>query len=88
MNCEDGNNYLTEFKAGKACKFDYEKILADTNCTLKKNFGYESNKMCVMIKINKIYSWKPEFEGESKIKITCEGEVSKFQKHKNGSICF
>ncbi len=59
------------------CEFDYKTIFKDTNCTAENNFGYETNQFCVLIKLNKIYSWIPKFKAsdEKKIKIKCEGEV-------------
>ena len=72
--CSDDEKYdLTK----KSCPFDYEKIFEATNCTAAKSFGFNSRTPCVMLKLNKIISWEPEFaKGEKKIKIQCVGEVS------------
>ena len=77
IQCIDGNDYTQDLMSGKYCDFDFKKIFQETNCTKENNFGYETNNLCVLIKLNKIYSWKPTFNAneEKKIKIKCEGEV-------------
>lgn len=75
IQCEDGKTYKQELASGKSCEFDYKTIFASTNCTLEKHFGYNSNTVCILVKMNKIVSWLPESK-TGKVKITCEGETS------------
>jgi len=42
----------------KFCYFDIKKI--DNNCTKGQDFGYKRGDPCVLIKLNRIYNWKPE----------------------------
>lgn len=63
--------------AGKYCRFDYANIFKETNCTRDKKFSYDTNRPCILIKLNKIISWNPNLEaGKSGIEIVCEGEHS------------
>lgn len=75
IDCVDGQDYTDDLKNGKSCAFNYKTIFESTNCTEEKHFGYESNKPCVLIKLNKIVSWVPK-SAESSIKIKCEGQTS------------
>jgi hypothetical protein len=75
IDCVDGQNYASELENGKACKYNYEEIFANTSCTAAKTFGYNSGKVCVLIKLNKIVSWNLE-KDDQHVKITCEGEVN------------
>lgn len=75
IDCVDGMSYSDELKNGKACKYDYEQIFANTSCTADKSFGYNSGKVCVLVKLNKIVSWNLE-QDDKNVKITCEGETS------------
>lgn len=76
IDCISGQDYSNQLINGEVCRFDYENIFKNTSCTVKDNFGYNTNKPCVMIKLNKIVSWKPEVDEDRRIKITCEGETS------------
>jgi len=76
IDCIDGQDYSAELMKGKVCRFDYEKIFENTNCTAKNNFGYQTNKLCVLVKMNKIVSWMPEVGEDKHVKITCAGETS------------
>ena len=46
----------------------------NTDCNLKKEYGYATNKPCVLVKLNKIYTWEPE--GKDGVTIKCGGETS------------
>lgn len=77
IDCIDGQDYSEQLeKKVDSCKFDYKEIFANTSCTDANHYGYGSNKVCVLIKLNKIVSWIPE-SAEKRVKITCAGEVSK-----------
>ncbi|KAJ6222516.1 hypothetical protein RDWZM_001061 [Blomia tropicalis] len=43
---------------GKFCFFDIKEI--QNNCTSGQNFGYARGDPCVLIKLNRIFNWKPE----------------------------
>jgi hypothetical protein len=30
------------------------------DCTLERNYGYKEGKPCILLKLNRIYGWKPE----------------------------
>lgn len=63
-----------ELKEGKVCNFDYKKAFADSDCTHDKNFGFTTNKACVLIKLNKIISWRPK--DANNVTVRCVGETS------------
>jgi len=42
----------------KWCKVPVEQI--DGNCTAANSFGYQKGEPCILIKLNKIYGWKPD----------------------------
>lgn len=69
-NSTDSQNDLEN---GKACEFNYKTEFATTDCDPSKNFGYDSNRPCVLIKLNKIFTWKPE---GGNVVIKCDGETS------------
>ena len=77
IKCEDGNDYSTDFEQGKSCDFDFRELFEQTGCTELNHYGYKSNRPCVLIKVNKIYGWTPEFDKEKKkkIEVICKGEV-------------
>lgn len=73
--CVDGQDYTNDFMEGKSCKFDYKKIFENTNCTAANEYGYKTNKPCVLVKLNKIVSWVPR-SADNKVTIKCEGMTS------------
>lgn len=75
IDCEANKTDASLLKEGKYCKFDYEKIFADSPCTEAKKFGYETDKACVLIKLNKIVSWQPNTDS-GYISVRCDGEGS------------
>jgi len=54
-NCPDKQRWA---KKDKICDFDISFL--GSWCTKENNFGYKHGKPCVLIKLNKIYNWKPE----------------------------
>ncbi|XP_074595430.1 sodium/potassium-transporting ATPase subunit beta-like [Brevipalpus obovatus] len=40
------------------CEFDIRAI--DSECSAARDFGYKEGKPCVLIKLNRIFDWKPE----------------------------
>jgi len=74
-----------EPEPGKYCMFDISKI--NDNCTKAQNYGYGFGTPCILIKLNRIYGWKPEPLDEQPqdwplgqkfergiIQISCQGE--------------
>ena len=57
---------------GKSCEFDYKKLFKETPCTEEKNFGYETEKPCVLLKLNKVIDFIPL----NSLEIKCEADVS------------
>lgn len=72
IECVDGQSYEKELREGKSCKFNYDKIFAGTNCTALNKFGYNSNRPCVLLKLNKIVDWVPVSDTK-RVTIKCEG---------------
>jgi sodium/potassium-transporting ATPase subunit beta len=60
---------------GKFCKFNPSELFASTDCTEAKEFGYNTTRPCVLLKLNKIYSWKPQ-AALGYITVNCSGEVN------------
>lgn len=50
----------------KFCFFDIKKI--SNNCSRDQNFGYQRGDPCVLIKLNRIFSWVPEPYSEEDLK--------------------
>jgi sodium/potassium-transporting ATPase subunit beta len=81
LSCADGSLHTADLKADKSCRFEYKKIFETTECTADKNFGFQTNKACILLKLNKIISWNPIFEGgnnNGSIEIRCTGKVKNF----------
>ncbi|OXA46560.1 sodium/potassium-transporting ATPase subunit beta [Folsomia candida] len=71
---EQLKSYVEEARktAGKNCDFGADKasdkeacqVIVDEkkfgNCTVATDFGYKDGSPCVLIKLNRIYGWKPE----------------------------
>lgn len=43
---------------GKFCHFDIKSI--NNNCTKQNEFGYKRGDPCVLLKLNRIFDWRPE----------------------------
>lgn len=72
ISCVDGQDHSEELRSGKSCEYDYKKIFAETNCTAEKNFGYNTNRVCVLLKLNKIVDFVPSAD-DNRVTIECEG---------------
>jgi sodium/potassium-transporting ATPase subunit beta len=74
----------------KVCFFPIESGI-DKICTMDRKFGYPEGKPCVLIKLNRIYDWKPDLAdtpteilqknlkeeyNKNNVYITCTGENS------------
>jgi sodium/potassium-transporting ATPase subunit beta len=44
---------------GQICKVN-SKDLMQSNCTRENKYGFEEGKPCILLKLNRIYGWKPE----------------------------
>ena len=47
--------------SSRTTSFNYNTIIKDTPCAREKNFGYDDVSPCVILKINRIYGWTPEY---------------------------
>lgn len=69
INCDQNSDlaYLEEqFDRNKVCRFEIVEMFGKSNmCTRTRNYEYDKSKPCVVIKLNKIYGWKPEAYGPS-----------------------
>ncbi|KAH9424409.1 sodium/potassium-transporting ATPase subunit beta-like [Dermatophagoides pteronyssinus] len=61
-NCGD-NQMASE---GKFCHFDINTI--PSQCSVENHFGYQRGDPCVLIKLNKIFNWKPQAFSESELR--------------------
>lgn len=79
-NCEQTSSLDT------FCQFDTKVLPAE--CTSAQNYSFNIGKPCILVKLNRIYGWKPEpFEEKppdfpqdvpfvaNAIQITCDGQV-------------
>lgn len=83
----DCNTYGGERDPHKFCPFELRVI--PNECSESQNFSYHLGKPCILVKLNRIYGWKPNpymfrpkdypiqapFR-EGQIQITCEGQSS------------
>lgn len=81
----DCNTYGGERDPHKFCPFELRVI--PNECSESQNFSYHLGKPCILVKLNRIYGWKPEpytsrpkdypiqapFRG-GQVHITCEGQ--------------
>lgn len=79
--CDDGPP-----PPGKVCYFDLDLI--GNNCTWQNDYGFDEGKPCFLLKLNKIYGWKPQLHtspedlpepvrerySEDHMPVHCEGE--------------
>jgi sodium/potassium-transporting ATPase subunit beta len=53
-----------QFEANKVCRFEIVEMFGPNNmCIETRNFEYDKSKPCVLLKLNKIYNWRPEAYG-------------------------
>lgn len=55
QKCSGPQGWASE---GKFCFFDIKGI--DNNCTKQNEFGYRRGDPCVLLKLNRIFNWRPE----------------------------
>ena len=80
----DCNTYGGERDPSKFCPFELRVI--PNECSESQNFSYHLGKPCILVKLNRIYGWKPEPYNirpkdypsqapfrEGQIQVTCEG---------------
>ena len=75
--CSPGVNNTQAISQGKACSFDYEDIFKDTPCTEEKKFGYDTEKPCVLLKLNKVIDFIPK----TSLNITCYADVMRLNSY-------
>lgn len=76
IDCKDGEDYQDKLKSGIACNFEYDNIFEKTPCSEENEYGYNSNKPCVLIKLNKLIDFIPKIQSNSTgIEIKCYADV-------------
>lgn len=67
INCDANSDpdYLYEqFSLNKVCRFEIVEMFGPENmCIQTRNYEYDKSKPCVLIKLNKIYGWRPQAYG-------------------------
>ena len=67
INCDASMDpaYLEyQFTMNKVCRFEIVEMFGPENmCIRTRNYEYDKSKPCVLLKLNKIYGWKPEAYG-------------------------
>lgn len=54
-------NDRTVLEKDQICKLDMTEVFpTNSPCTSKNSYGYYSGTPCVLLKVNKIYGWKPD----------------------------
>ena len=77
MVCANGETYESDLKGGKSCKFDYKDLYKATECTEEKQYGYNTDRPCVLIKLNKMIDYIPiGVNGSKVIQIKCAPDVN------------
>jgi sodium/potassium-transporting ATPase subunit beta len=50
-----------QFASNKVCRFEIVEMLGPGNmCIKSRNYEFDKSKPCILLKLNKIYNWKPE----------------------------
>lgn len=69
INCDANSDpvYLEQqFHLNKVCRFEIVEMFGPENmCLQTRNYEYDKSKPCVLLKLNRIYGWKPEAYGPS-----------------------
>lgn len=63
QDCDQKNVYELRdnfLKNRLYCDYDYEKVLFESSCSPSNSYGYLDEGPCVIVKLNKIYSWTPK----------------------------
>ena len=64
IDCDDRSDLVNlekQFAANKMCRFEIVEMFGRNNmCTKERNYEFDKSKPCILLKLNKIYGWKPE----------------------------
>lgn len=64
IECNENSNLKKleeQFALNKMCRFEIVEMFGPNNmCTRERNFEFDKAKPCILLKLNKIYDWKPE----------------------------
>lgn len=67
INCDFNSDpeYLEkQFNLNKVCRFEIVEMFGPENmCTQTRNYEFDKSKPCILLKMNKIYNWRPEAYG-------------------------
>jgi sodium/potassium-transporting ATPase subunit beta len=85
IDCVNGKENANDLRSGKSCKFDYKTIFANTPCTREQTYGYNTNKPCVLVKLNKMIDYIPVLnENATAIEIKCYHDTAADKEHVKG----
>ncbi len=57
----DPHELERQFSLNKVCRFEIVEMFGPSNmCTKSRNFEFDKSKPCVLLKLNRIYNWRPE----------------------------
>ncbi|CAK9296924.1 unnamed protein product [Gordionus sp. m RMFG-2023] len=68
LNCDEQKKSNDQ----QVCRVDIKKV--SSKCDKSTNFGYTEGSPCVLLKLNKIYGWKPRPYDDDKIPIEVGGK--------------
>ena len=64
IDCDQNSDPVAlekQFELNKVCRFEIVEMFGASNmCTKERNYEFDKSKPCVLLKLNKIYNWKPE----------------------------
>lgn len=64
INCDPNSDPVElerQFALNKVCRFEIVEMFGPNNmCTKTRNYELDKSKPCILLKLNKIYDWKPE----------------------------
>jgi len=78
---------------GQYCKVKTDELITG-DCTKEKNYGFDVGKPCILIKLNKIYGWKPEPSQATNLPVDMPAELVRYinvtatEEEKNSMIWF
>lgn len=80
IDCNDGQDYSKDLREGKSCRFDYKKQFEKTPCIKENQYGYNTDKPCVLVKLNKMIDYMPTSEENSttasSVRIQCYADTA------------
>lgn len=65
-------------KAGRTVRYNYNESIKDSPCSKENKYGFSSGSPCILLKMNKIYGWKPKAykEPPKELNVTMTDELN------------